>query len=49
MTDHPTDDDRTTDVPQEELDELDTETVEDLDADEDADDVRGGITFRCVQ
>ena len=45
MSDHPTDDDPAGDA----LDELDTETVEDLDTDEDADDVRGGVTaVTCV-
>ena len=37
----------TEDVPEVGLDELDPETVEDLDVDEDAADVRGGTTFNC--
>jgi hypothetical protein len=34
-------------IPEDRLDELDAETVEDLDADEDAEDVRGGTTWAC--
>jgi hypothetical protein len=32
-----------------ELDELETETVQDLDADDDAEDVRGGTTWHCLK
>ena len=38
----------TNDTPEDELDELDAETVEDLDVDEDAADIRGGTTFQCT-
>jgi hypothetical protein len=30
------------------LDDLDTEVVEDLDVDEDADDIEGGTSLACV-
>ncbi len=30
------------------LDGLDTQTVEDLDAEQDAEDVRGGTTWHCM-
>jgi hypothetical protein len=49
-SDHPTDDDRTsTQAPQEALDDLDTETIEDLEVDEsdDAENVRGGTSLDC--
>ena len=47
MSTNPTDDEGGAEA--DALDELDAEAVEDLDADEDADDVRGGITARtCV-
>jgi hypothetical protein len=45
VSEHPTDNDRVEDA----LDELDTETVEDLDADEsEAEDIRGGTTWHCM-
>ena len=37
----------TNDAPEDGLDDLESETVEDLDVDEDADDVAGGTTWTC--
>ena len=37
----------TNDTPEDELEELETETIADLDVDHDADDVRGGTTWNC--